>query len=415
METTKEKIDEIEQKEEKLSAEDQKMIKMLESGKLPEEKNKEEAYFIKDNEKYKWYLQNLFDIHPNDGVIWKDYPVISKQRRVILAVLKQMGSNLLKGKSIMNVSLPITIMEPYSIHQRLVNTFCNLPAFLPKLISASDPIEKFKFYVAFCISTMHVNLSQRKPLNPVLGETYQGFIGSEKIRVDCEQISHHPPISSMVLENEFMTIYSTRYIEANTYPNSALIKEQHNETIIFKDAPKTKYKILQFPDLKVSGIMMGRRLLSFQGNFTIADCTNKLYAQVRFDPEKQGFFEKIFKKTEGHRPDFYKGFITKNEALLKDQSRKAFYSKEIICYIEGNWLENCKMDGDSYWEVDKVEPAKIITAKNCLESDSTYRKDLRALEKGNEDEAQKCKEEIEDFQRRDRKLRETAMKNMKKK
>ncbi len=401
------------EKEEKLSKEELKLMKSLESGKLIEEKIVEEAMHITDKERLKWYVENLYDIDPEHGLIWKDYASISKQRKVVFQMIKQMGANLLKGTSIMNISLPISIMEPHTLLQRTACMFAYLPAFVEKL-ATPDPLERFKHYLAFCISSLHFNLNQRKPLNPVLGETYQGSFGdTDRFPVYCEQISHHPPITSLILESPIATIYLTRSVEAKTSPNSAHIKNMDKHIIIFKDSKKTTYKVKQCPEILVGGTIMGKRTLSYQRELTIKDCTNKLYAQIRFDPEKQGFFEKLFKKTEGHRSDFFKGFITKNKTLLKDLSRKAFYSKEIIAYCEGNWLENIKIDGDFYWEIGKEQPAPLKDTPGCLESDSTKRPDSIALLAGNEEEAQKCKELLENIQRKDRKLREEAMKKKK--
>lgn len=36
------------------------------------------------------------------------------------------------------------------------------------------------------------SLSMEKPFNPILGETYQGFVDGCPVYV--EQISHHPPV-----------------------------------------------------------------------------------------------------------------------------------------------------------------------------------------------------------------------------
>ena len=397
------------EKEEKMSGEEIKMMKALESGKMVEDKIVEEDMLIRDNESLKWYVKNYYDIHPTDGMVWKDYAMISKQRRIIFQLVKQVGTNLLKGKSIMTISLPIQIMEPMTVIQRSPQSYAYLPHFVGKL-TTTDPIERLKHYLSFMISSLHLNLHQRKPLNPVLGETYQGYIGNEQFTICCEQTSHHPPISSMIIDTPTLTIYWSRYIEARTYPNSAFIRTTEKQKIVFKDAQNTTYKVKSFPDLRVGGILMGKRKLAYEGFLTLKDVTNKLYAQIRFDPEKQGFFEKIFKKTQPHRPDFFKGLITKNKAVLKDVTRKAFYSKEILAYIEGNWLETIKIDGDTYWEIGREEPFPLVNAANSLDSDSTKRSDSIALSQGKEDEAQKCKEVIEDIQRKDRKLREIASK-----
>lgn len=106
--------------------------------------------------------------------------------------------------------------------------------------------------------------------------------------------------------------------------------------------------------------------------------------------------------------------ITKNKALLQDESPKAFYSKDMISYIEGNWIDYVMIDGDNYWEIGQATKTPLAPIENPLPSDSRYREDLLALINSTEDEAQKEKERLEEIQRRDRKLREEAEKAKKK-
>ena len=47
----------------------------------------------------------------SEGLIFKNKVVIEKQRAVMGYLLKKMGTNLLSGLSIMNVSLPINIFD----------------------------------------------------------------------------------------------------------------------------------------------------------------------------------------------------------------------------------------------------------------------------------------------------------------
>ncbi len=75
--------------------------------------------------------------------------------------------------------------------------------YLDLLVSAAnttDPIDRMKLVVAFAISGLCRQVSFHKPFNPILGETYQSTFANG-VEVYCEQISHHPPISSwQVLE-----------------------------------------------------------------------------------------------------------------------------------------------------------------------------------------------------------------------
>jgi hypothetical protein len=53
-----------------------------------------------------------------------------------------------------------------------------------------------KGVLSFSLGTILLYLEMTKPFNPVLGETYQGFI--DGCPIYGEQISHHPPISSIL-------------------------------------------------------------------------------------------------------------------------------------------------------------------------------------------------------------------------
>lgn len=50
-----------------------------------------------------------------DGLVFTNTEVINKQRNVAGYLIKNIGLNLIKGKSIMNVSLPINIFDSRSI------------------------------------------------------------------------------------------------------------------------------------------------------------------------------------------------------------------------------------------------------------------------------------------------------------
>ncbi len=388
-----------------LTADEQKFIKQVEGGKTLEEKLEHETLHISGT-KYEWFLSNLYDIDPKLGMVWKDYDQISKQRSVVFYLLKQIGSNILKGKSIMSISLPITIMEPQSMLQRLANVYTYLPAFAPKFATTTDPLERFKHYIGFSIACLHSSLQQKKPLNPVWGETYQGYLGSPEFRVYCEQTSHHPAVSNLMIDTPWFTIFATHKVEARMYPNSARVTSLGRQKVIFKDEKHTTYKVKRNPEAYLCGVILGKRAMAYEEFMEIKDVTNKLYMQARFNPEKQGFFERVFSKTTATRSDFFKGFITRNKALLKDSSRKAFYSKDMVTYFEGQWLEYVIMDGEYYWLLGREQRAGLVSQPDHLPSDSVNRTDLQALVRGNEAEAQKQKDIIEDEQRHDRKLRE---------
>jgi len=73
--------------------------------------------------------------------------------------------------------------------------------------------------------------------------------------------------------------------------------------------------------------------------------------------------------------------------------------------IEGSWLDYLSFDGTNYWKFEDFRPYQLVTAKNAIPSDSTYRLDIINLKLQEESKAQDVKTKTEDLQRHDAKLR----------
>ena len=74
-------------------------------------------------------------------------------------------------------------------------------------LQAADKLERFRFCVGFALSNSVLYFDIDKAFNPVLGETFQGFI--DGYPVYGEQISHHPPISSILLYGRGYKVYGS--------------------------------------------------------------------------------------------------------------------------------------------------------------------------------------------------------------
>jgi hypothetical protein len=68
-----------------------------------------------------------------------------------------------------------------------------------------NSLERFKACVAFAFTASVLYFDIDKAFNPILGETFQGFI--DGCPVYGEQISHHPPISSILLIGRGYRVY----------------------------------------------------------------------------------------------------------------------------------------------------------------------------------------------------------------
>jgi hypothetical protein len=64
-----------------------------------------------------------------------------------------------------------------------------------------------KFIICFGLGFSLNYIRMDKPFNPILGETYQGIV--DGCPIYGEQISHHPPISSLYMVGRGYRIYAS--------------------------------------------------------------------------------------------------------------------------------------------------------------------------------------------------------------
>jgi hypothetical protein len=130
----------------------------------------------------------------SDGMIYKNQAVISKQRSLAGYLIKKIGLNLIKGKSIMNVSLPVSIFDGRSLLELFVGQNAYAATILEEAGKQTDPLERIKYSICFAMTKFHLSGAQLKPFNPILGETYQSKVNDSYFYM--EQTCHHPPITN---------------------------------------------------------------------------------------------------------------------------------------------------------------------------------------------------------------------------
>jgi len=80
---------------------------------------------------------------------------------------------------------------------------------------------------------------------------------------------------------------------------------------------------------------------------------------------------------------------------------------KVVSRVEGSWIDNLSFDGQAYWTKLQYKPFQTIpvNADDALPSDCNLREDLVALKKKDEEASQTLKNQLEDKQRYDSKLR----------
>ena len=113
-------------------------------------------------------------------------------------IIAQVGKTIFSGKfNLGSVSFPIKCMSWKSILECVTTMSIHTPLYLNAAAHTSDPVEKMKLVMTTSLSFIHPCHIWDKPLNPILGETYQGDL-EDGTTVFMEQVCHHPPISYML-------------------------------------------------------------------------------------------------------------------------------------------------------------------------------------------------------------------------
>ena len=85
----------------------------------------------------------------------------------------QLTKSILSRKHMTISLLPIRIFEPRSMIERYVDQFSFESNLLEKAALCEDNLDTFKNVIIFSLSALFLSTEQLKPLNPLLGETYQ--------------------------------------------------------------------------------------------------------------------------------------------------------------------------------------------------------------------------------------------------
>lgn len=326
-----------------------------------------------------------------DGLLWcNNQEELSSQKGLVMDLLKRAGEKLMKGEGVVSISLPVRIFEDRSALERCGDLWTTGPKYLTLAGQVSDPLERFKLTMCFMIGSMYMVCQQRKPFNPILGETYQGY-WPDGTRIYIEHISHHPPISYFLVEHvdglyKFEGSYEYT-AKLTNLGNSVTGRQVGKNRVHFQDGTIIEY---EYPFLKINGLMMNKRTIQWEGSILFKDAKNNLECEISFP--KAG----LFGIGRGKTYDEMAGTILQND--------------KAVCEVEGSWLSHLSFNERKYWDLETSDLILPVRLDDCLPSDCRYREDAVALSEGDIELSQQEKERLEVLQRSDRKLRLEAKK-----
>jgi len=160
--------------------------------------------------------------------------------------------------------------------------------------------------------------SEKKPLNPVLGELFYGFWpdkgGRGKQTIVVEQVSHHPPITAYYLANESKGLSLQGHnAQKTSFSSGAIIVRQVGHAVLSVKLPSgsTEKYTITFPKLRIDGIWYGSPYIELTDTSYISSSTGYLatieYKGKGYFSGKAHSFKAVLNGPDASTVDTYEG------------------------------------------------------------------------------------------------------------
>ncbi|CAO1637830.1 unnamed protein product [Parajaminaea phylloscopi] len=240
--------------------------------------------------------------------------------------------------------------------------------------------------------------SEKKPLNPILGELFLGKWPDDKVgetRLTAEQVSHHPPVTAYHLQNEKagVTLEGHSGQKTSFSGRSIQVKQVGHAVLrVANDQGAEDLYLITLPNIVIEGLWYGAPYLELSGTSHIISSTGYL-ATINY--AGKGYFS--------GKPHSYKATVSS-----VSQPNSAFYS------VEGEWAGKSSFkgkapDGSSnsvFWDANsdrrEVQVAPL-EEQGPMESRNVWKTVSEGIRKQDYDTASRDKSRIENEQREKRK------------
>ena len=339
--------------------------KYMDNFKLPEETDEFRPIYANNDE---------------GGFTFVSEKTIGMIRGIATDLIKQIGRKIVSGDfNLTTISVPIKIMIPLTILQHACNGHFNFPLYLNLASETSDYLLRMKYVIVATISNWYKSSVMLKPLNPIWGETYE-MMWEDGSHEYLEQTSHHPPCSNFLLlgPNNNYKYYGYMNFKSNAWINSMKLTNSGKRWVDFKDGTHIEFN---YCSDQYSNTFFGNFRHENLGDLYWRDSTHELNAEMSLGGSKTSRYSDYF------------------EGTIKDKDGK------ILSNFTGSFLSHIDFDGVRFWDIRHNIDIEKYPIKDQLKSSSIYREDSSLLYERKMDEAQDAKTELEEIQRRDRRLR----------
>ncbi|KAJ7462634.1 oxysterol binding protein [Mycena galericulata] len=294
------------------------------------------------------------------------------------------------GKDLSTIAVPITFNEPLTLLQRTAEEveYCDL---LDLAAAAADPVDRLCYAAAFAVSSYaHTrHRSGRKGFNPMLGETFEDV----RMKFIAEKVRHNPLEMAYHAEGTNWELYGTSAGRTKFWGKSLEVIPLGTTHLKIGDDHFEWKK----PSSFMRNLMVGTKYLEHVGKLTIENTRTRARCVIEF------------------KPSGYWGASNMVSGAVHSSSG------QVVTQLEGKWDDQFSqtLDASHFRILWRVAPypkdiheyygftsfgITLNEITSDLEgrlppTDSRYRPDVRALEEGNLEVAEKAKTLVEEAQR----------------
>ena len=231
------------------------------------------------------------------------------------------------------------------------------------------------------------------------------------MEVNIEQISHHPPVSSLLISNEAIEVWGNVEIVIDMGINTVYSYLCHWVLARVK-ASGSEY-FIKLPDIEFGGLLYGERNYRVTNRGFIFERKSSLFCEFSIGKDKKRVYEvKPKMKFADLAGGIFRVKPDLGEKVMGCPKPKSFeglkpeHIIETCCLITGKWYGDIFFDNVCYKSKKEGPfPMRAERLKYVLPSDSIWREDVIYKIWKNFEVSNREKERLENLQRNDRKLR----------
>ena len=282
--------------------------------------------------------------------------------------------------------------------------WCEMPRLLVAPAAEKDAEKRMMLVLKWFLSTLKSQYasrneklgSEKKPLNPFLGELFLGQwdddMGITQL-VSEQQVSHHPPVTAYSIFNSKHGVQLQGYNAQKASFGSTINVRQVGHAILHIDAYDEDY-IITLPSLHIEGLITGSPFVELNKCSYIVSSSGYT---ARIDYSGRGYF---------------RGSKNSLSAHVFPHGKEKGKDKDAIYTAEGSWTETFKIKDSKKNTIETFEAKKEtktelqvadIKDQDPLETRRAWQKVASAIEKGDMTTTANEKSVIEESQRELRK------------